>query len=243
VPAAAPITAVTPPASWWVPVATGVFALLATVSSVVAGGTWPRRIASSLIVLSTTVHEGAHALTACLTGGGVWYVRVHTPDSGLAHTWHYGRLSAIVVSAAGYAAPPLAGLGAASLLARGHAPMVLAVTVAAMLLLLLVTRDVITLAAVVAIGGVAATALYWGPMWGQQVVAYGEAWLLLLSEAAGLWAILDPRLRPNRYAEERGHDDADALAGETGIPGLVWIAGWAALIGWAVWTAAPLLWP
>jgi hypothetical protein len=242
VPAATPITDVTPPASWWMPVATGVFALLATVSSMVAGGTWPRRIASSLIVLSTTVHEGAHALTACLTGGGVWYVQVHTPDSGLAHTWHYGRLSAIVVSAAGYAAPPLAGLGAASLLARGHAPMVLAVTVAAMLLLLVVTRDVITLAAVVGIGAVAAAALYWGPPWGQQVVAYGEAWLLLLSEAAGIWAILDPRLRPDRY-DERGHDDADTLAETTLVPGGVWIAGWLALIGWAVWTAVPLLWP
>lgn len=238
---AAPITATTPPASWWVPVATCVFALLAALSSVVADGTWPRRIASSLVVLSTTVHEAGHALTACLTGGGVWFVQVHTPDSGLAHTWHYGRLAAIAVYAAGYAAPPLAGLGAASLLARGHAPMVLAVTVAAMLLLLVVTRDVITLAAVVAIGAVAGAALYWGPPWGQQVVAYGEAWLLLLSEVAGIWAILDPRLRPARYAE-RDHDDADALAAETGIPAAVWIAAWLVLIGWATWTAAPLLW-
>ncbi len=236
------VTAVTPPASWWVPAATGTFALLAAVSSAVAGGTWPRRIASSLVVLSTTVHEAGHALTACLTGGGVWFVQVHTPDSGLARTWHYERLSAVVVSAAGYVTPPLAGLGAASLLARGHAPMVLAVTVAAMLLLLLVTRDVITLAAVVAIGTIAGVALYWGPVGVQQSVAYVEAWLLLLSEAAGIWAILDPRLRPGRY-EKRGHDDADALVEETGIPAGVWILGWLVLIGWAVWTAWPLLWP
>lgn len=241
-PAPAPITAATPPASWWIPVATGLFALLATVSSAVAGGMWPQRIASSLVVLSTAVHEGTHALTACLTGGGVWFVQVYTPDSGIAHTWHHSRLSAVVVSAAGYAAPPLAGLGAASLLARGHAPMVLAVTVVAMLLLLVVTRDVVTLAAVVSIGAVAGAALWWGPVWGQQVVAYGEAWLLLLSEAAGIWAILSPRLRPGRYAE-RGHDDADALADETGIPGIVWIVAWLVLIGWALWVATPLLWP
>lgn len=240
-PVEAPITAPTPPASWWVPVATGAFALLSAVSSAVAGGTWPRRIASSLVVLSTAVHEGGHALTACLTGGGVWFVQVHTPDSGLARTWHYGRLSAVVVSVAGYATPPLAGLGAASLLARGHAPMVLAVTVAAMLLLLVVTRDVITLAAVLGIGAVAGAALYWGPVWAQQVVAYVEAWLLLFSEAAGVWAILGPRLRPARYGD-REHDDADSLAEETGIPGAVWIVAWLVLIGWAVWAALPLLW-
>lgn len=237
-----PITAATPPADWWVPVATGVFALLAAVSSALAGGTWPRRIASSLVVLATAVHEAGHALAACLTGGGVWLIQVHTPDSGVAYTWRPSRPSSVITTAAGYAAPPLAGLGAASLLARGHAPMVLAVTIAAMLLLLAVTRDVITLAAVVAIGGVAGAALYWGPVWGQQVVAYGEAWLLLLSEAAGVWAILKPRLWPARY-EDREHDDADSLAGETGIPGLVWIAGWLVLIGWAMWTAVPLLWP
>lgn len=235
------LTTVTPPANWWTAAGTGAFALLAAASSAVAGGTW-RRIASSLVVLVTAVHEAGHALAACLTGGGVWFVQVHTPDSGLARTWHYGRLSAIVVSAAGYAAPPLAGLGAASLLAGGHAPMMLALTVAAMVLLLVVTRDAVTLCAVLGIGAVAGAALYWGPVWAQQVVAYVEAWLLLFSEVAGIWAILGPRLLPDRYAE-RDHDDADTLAETTLVPAPVWIAAWLALIGWATWTAVPLLWP
>jgi hypothetical protein len=49
------------------------------------------------------------------------------------------------MSLAGYATPPLAGLGAASLLSRGHAPMLLALAVAAMPPILIVTRDLFTL--------------------------------------------------------------------------------------------------
>lgn len=234
------VTAPTPPAGWWVPAVTGVLAFLVSASAVLPRITWSRRIAFGFNVLSTTVHEAGHALAGCVTGGGVWVIQVHTPDSGVTHTWYPTRLSSIAISMAGYVAPPLAGLGAARLLSRGHAPMVLALTVAAMVLILIVTRDVITLACVVTIGVVAAVTLYWGPVWVQHWVAYTETWLLLLGETSGVWAILHPRIRRDSIAPD---DDASDLACETGIPGLVWIAGWAALIGWAVWTAVPLMWP
>lgn len=230
------ITAVTPPAGWWVSVATSLFALLVSVSALLPRVSWTRRITFGLNVLSTAVHEGGHALVSCVTGGGVWLVQVFTPDSGVAYTWRRSRLSSVLSALAGYAMPPLAGLGAASLLVRGHAPMVLALTVAAMLLLLVVTRDLITLATVVGIGGVAAGALYWGPVLLQQVVAYAEAWMLLFGEAPGLWAIVANRLRG-----VAGQDDAESLRGETHVPGVVWIAGWSALIVWCVVTAAPML--
>ena len=40
-----------------------------------------------------------------------------------------------------------------------------------------------------------------------------------------------------------GHDDAETLRLDTGIPGPVWIAGWTALAGWCLWLGAGLLWP
>jgi hypothetical protein len=237
------ITQVTPPAGWWVPVVTSVFALVASATAVLPRVLWSRHVTVGLNLLNvvTTVgHEAGHALASCLTGGGVWVIQVYTPDSGVTHLWHPSRLSSIVTSVAGYALPPLAGLGAATLLARGHAPMLLALTVAAMLLILVVTRDRITLASVVAIGVVAGASLYWGPVWLQQLIAYGETWLLLFGEAFGVLVITLNRVR--RGFADRSDDAAD-LARATHIPSVVWLAAWLALSGWVLWLAIPMLWP
>lgn len=230
------ITGVTPPAGWWVAVATGLFALLVSVSAVLPRVSWTRRLTFGLNVLSTAVHEGGHALVCCVTGGGVRVIQIDSPDSGATRFWHHSPFSVGLTALAGYAMPPLAGLGAASLLVRGHAPMVLALTVAAMLLFLLVTRDLLTLVVVVGIGAVAGGALYWGPALLQQVVAYAEAWMLLFGEAAGVWTLVRIRVRG-----VVGSDDAAVLRALTHVPGVVWILAWTALIVWCVVTAAPML--
>jgi hypothetical protein len=107
-----------------------------------------------------------------------------------------------------------------------------------MALLLLVTRDLLTLLVVLLIGGIVFVALRWGADALLNGVAYTEAWLLLTSEIGGLAAIISNRMR---FHEQT--DDAAALAKLTFIPSAVWILGWAALITWSVTTAAPLLWP
>ncbi|MFD1151793.1 M50 family metallopeptidase [Saccharothrix hoggarensis] len=223
---------------WWIPLTTGVIALLVSAAAVLPRVTWPRRVAFAFNVVGTIAHEFGHAAGGVVTGGGVHLIQVHTPHSGIAYTWHYSRFSAFVISAAGYATPPLAGLGAASLLSRGHAPMLLVLTIAAMILILVVTRDLITLAGVVAVGAVAALALYSKIEWLQHWIAYTETWILLFSEVIGIWVLVMRRVR-GRIDD----DDADGLADITGIPGVVWIAAWAVLIGWALWTAIPLMWP
>jgi hypothetical protein len=237
------ITQVIPPAGWWVPVVTGVFGLAASATAVPLTALRSRRLRTGLNLLNvvtTTAHEAGHALASCLTGGGVWVIQVHTPDSGVTYGWWPSRLSSIVTSMAGYALPPLAGLGAAVLLARGHAPMLLALTVAAVLLILVVTRDLITLASVVAIGAVAGASLYFGAVWLQQWIAYGETWLLLFGEGFGVLAITLNRVRLGFAGRT---DDAANLAQETHIPSVVWLAAWLALSGWVLWNAVPLMWP
>ncbi len=235
------ITQVTPPVGWWVPAVTGMLAVAASATAVLPRVVRSRRLRTGLNLLnvvSTAAHEAGHALASCLTGGGVWVIRVHTPDSGVTYTWYTSRLSSIVTTLAGYALPPLAGLGAATLLARGHAPMLLALTLAAVLLILVVTRDLITLASVVAIGAVAGLSLYWGPIWLQQWVAYGETWLLLFGEGFGVLAIALNRVRGG-FGDQS--DDAAHLAQDTHIPGVVWIAGWLGLSGWVLWHGVPML--
>ncbi|MBB1152169.1 M50 family metallopeptidase [Amycolatopsis sp. DR6-1] len=191
-------------------------------------------------VLSTVVHEGGHALLSIVTGGGVFQIEVTSAETGLAHTWSTSRWSRVLTLAAGYATPPLAGLGAAALLHRGLAPAVLALTVLAMALVLLATRDLLTLAIVVTLGAAAFATLKWAPGWLQNTVAYLEAWLLLTSELGGVAALVVARVRHGYYSLE---DDAAGLAEASGIPAFAWILGWAALIGWTAWTAVPMLWP
>lgn len=88
-----------------------------------------------------------------------------------------------------------------------------------------------------AVGLVAALALYSKIDWLRHWVAYAETWLLLFSEVSGMWALVMRRIRGRT-----GNDDADSLADITGIPGVVWIAGWTVLVGWSLWNAVPLLW-
>ena len=230
---------IAPPAGWVVLV-TGVVALLIAGLGLVPGSTWWRRAVSSLHVLSTIVHEAGHATVSLVTGGGVYVIEIHGSQSGLTSSWVNSRLSSIARSAAGYAAPPLAGLGIAALLAHGQAHTVLILTTAVMLLVLLVSRDLLTIASVVAVGLVAFAAMYWGSAGMQQWVAYTEAWLLLLCEIAGLWELIKARTSGQYF--EHG-DDAESLTDQTHIPGPIWILAWYALIGWALWTAVPLLWP
>ena len=221
-----------------------VVVLIGVLSVVVAGATFMALFAGSrsmlvnLNVLSTAVHEAGHAAAACVTGGGVYAVQLTSAEEGRALTWHGSRLSQVATFAAGYAAPPLMGLAAASLLGRGHAAAVLAITVLMMLVILTATRDVITFALVVAIGGAAAATLWWGAAWLVTGVGYVEAWLLLTSELGGV-----AHLVVARFTGADLEDDADQLARATGIPSLVWIAGWLALIGWAVWHGVGLMWP
>jgi hypothetical protein len=213
--------------------------VLTTIVTVLPRVGWTRRAVFGLDVVGTLAHEAGHAAAGIITGGGVITIRVHTPHSGVTHYWHRSRISEVVVSFAGYATPPLAGYGAASLLARGHAPMVLALTIPILGLVLIVSRGVATVSSVLAVGSLAWVAVAWSPLWAQHWVAYTETWLLLCSEITGVWSLVRHRIR----GVVSSTDDAASLARLTGVPGVVWIAAWTALIGWTLWHAAPHLWP
>ncbi|WP_328617671.1 M50 family metallopeptidase [Amycolatopsis sp. NBC_00355] len=219
---------------------TALVAAMVVVTSFAVPADGRRSVVYRANFLGTLFHEGGHALVSILTGGGVGRVAIDSPESG--GTWHRTPpgLAAVLTSAAGYAMPPLAGLGAAGLLHRGLVPAVLTLTLAAMVFLLLFTRDLLTFVVVVAVGAIVFGALRWAPLWLKNGVAYAEAWLLLTSELGGLRALVLNRIRHGFGGQE---DDAAMLARSTGIPALVWIAAWLALIAWAVWRAIPLLWP
>ncbi|UJW36929.1 M50 family metallopeptidase (plasmid) [Saccharothrix sp. AJ9571] len=227
-----------PAPGWWLVIATGLFALAVSASSFVLIATGTRWTLMRVNVIGTLAHEIGHAATSILTGGGVYRIAITGEDSGYTHHWVTSRWSSKLSLIAGYATPALAGLGAAALLDRGKASAILAITGTLMVLVLIVTRDLITLASVLAVGALTITALLWAPHWFLNLLAYTETWLLLTSEIGGIANLIMNRLR--------GHDasdDAAALHEETGIPAPLWILGWLVLIGWATWQGAILLWP
>src|SRR5690242_1125294 len=95
------------PPVWLVPTT----ALIAVLPSIVAfGSVHCGRWLIGVNAFGTLVHEVGHAAAAVLTGGGVYLVNVDSPDSGVTYGWYRSWLSGVLTSAAGYAAPPLAGL-------------------------------------------------------------------------------------------------------------------------------------
>lgn len=222
------LSTTTPQPAVWMSAAFAVVAVIVGITS-----TWARYITA----ISTLIHETGHALAAILTGGGVHVIRIHDHESGVAYSWHWSRAASIISSFAGYATPPLAGLGAAHLIADGKAATALAILTLVAALVILVTRDLITLAIVVLIGGASAALFWWGSPDVQTIAATAVAWLLLVSEAIHLAG-----LSVDRYLRGVWNPgDEDSLADSTGIPVSVWLLIWWALSGWCVWSSWPLL--
>jgi hypothetical protein len=169
--------------------------------------------------LATIAHEGAHGVAALLSGRRLSGIRLHSDTSGL--TVSKGRptgFGMVATSAAGYPGPALVGLGAAAVLARGHAVGVLWALLALLALLLLQIRNFFGLWSVL----LAATGLFvvtwWAPAQLQLVVAYVVTWFLLLAAPR---AVVE--LQRHRRGGRARSSDADQLARLTRVPGLVWV--------------------
>ena len=220
----------TPIPSTGVAVTLAVFAVTAGVS-----GMWVRYIT----VLNTLFHEAGHALTAVLTGGGVYTIRIHTHDSGLTHTWYASLISRWLTTFAGAATPPLAGLGLAYLVSEQKAAAALLILAGVAAGVLVVARDFVTVLVTAVTALVSAAVVWWGSAWTQTLIVTAVAWLFLICEATHLVKEAGARYL---YGVEM-ESDADFLWDATGIPQLVWYVAWFAVNGWCLWLAAPMLIP
>jgi hypothetical protein len=167
----------------------------------------------------TIAHEGAHGVAALLTGRRLSGIRLHSDTSGL--TVSSGKptgLGMVLTCAAGYTGPALFGLGAAALLAAGHAIGLLWALLALLALLLVQIRNWYGLWSVLITGGVVFAATWWLPPQGQAAFAALATWFLLL--AAPRTVVELQRSRSRRRAPD---SDADQLARLTRVPALVWV--------------------
>jgi hypothetical protein len=168
----------------------------------------------------TIAHEGAHGVAALVTGRRLAGIRLHSDTSGL--TVSAGRptgLGMVLTCAAGYTGPGLLGLGAAALLASGHAVGLLWALLVLLALLLLQIRNWYGLWSVLVTGLVVFAATEWLPPPWQAAFAAVGTWFLLL--AAPRTVVELQRARRRRSAPD---SDADQLARLTRLPALVWVA-------------------
>ncbi|WP_040339334.1 M50 family metallopeptidase [Candidatus Blastococcus massiliensis] len=167
----------------------------------------------------TIAHEGAHGLVALAVGRRLSGIRLHSDTSGL--TLSSGRptgLGMVLTCAAGYTGPALFGLGAAALLAAGHAIGLLWALLGLLALLLVQIRNWYGLWSVLLTGGPVLAATWWLPPGGQAAFAAVATWFLLLAAPRTVLELQAARRR--RGARD---SDADQLARLTRLPAVLWV--------------------
>ncbi len=197
------------------PPAPEVVALVALVALVLVVLPRPWVLTRQLVTIS---HEGSHALAAVLMGRRLMGIRLHSDTSGL--TVSRGRPAGpgmVVMLAAGYLGPAVAGLGAAALLLSGHSLALLWLLVLWLSLMLLQIRNAYGLLVLLVCGATAAAVSWYLPPTSQSLVAYLLTWLLLLGAPKPVLELIGQR----RQGLAR-HSDVDQLARLTPIPAGLW---------------------
>ncbi len=164
--------------------------------------------------VNVIAHESAHAVVGSSFGRQVSGMKVNrngTGETGLSPGSGPGFVLAAI---AGYLGPSAFGLGAAKLISVGHSVAVLWLALVVLALLLPVLRTPFGFTAVVVTGFLIFLVARYATLGAQIFVAYGIAWLLLLS---GVRVVIE---------HGRSADDARYLASTTRIPRLIWVGLW-----------------
>lgn len=201
-----------PVPSPWVVAAAGAVALFVVLNI----RTW--HVARNAITL---VHEAGHALVSLLSGRRLEGIRLHSDSSGV--TVSRGRRTGpgmVLTALAGYTAPPLLGVGAASLLAAHHVTATLWLLLALLIGTFVAVRNAYGVFAVLATAAAVAAVTWYASATVQAVFGYGAAWFLLLGGARPVLELQRSRSRRGRARSS----DADQLAQLTGVAGGVWVA-------------------
>jgi hypothetical protein len=166
--------------------------------------------------LVTVAHEGAHYAFAVLAFRGPKPFKMDNGDNaGTPLTDDSWGVGDYILTFAGYATPPLLGLGGAVLITHGNAGGVLWIAVVLLLAAFLVAgNDLANAVTLLALIGVAWVAFAGSPTV-QAAVAVGLVWWLLLG---GLRAAVGMALTPT--------SDAGFLARRTLIPRIAWKGIW-----------------
>jgi Peptidase M50B-like len=216
-------------------------------AAVAAALTWPVLTGAAVAVLVllvvagdvvgrvvTITHEGGHMVIGLLTGGNVkhFYLNRDRPGGATSFDRLPWWLGDVLTTFAGYAAPPLVGLGGAVLLAGGRAWPLLWTAVALLVLAWAKARDELTSVVVLVVAGFTGYVGIYGAPTLQAAFAAGLVLLLLFGGLRA--AAIYPTDKPSK-------SDAVYLAKSTLIPAAVWKVAHIAVALLCVWKGLQLL--
>ena len=182
----------------------------------------------------TIVHELGHALAALSAGYRLRGITVNGDMSGATNYWSRGTAGTLWTLWWGYPAP--AAVGAALIWAAmsGWARAALAVIVAGLLLVFLLSRSWHTVGVVLTTGVVLGLVGWFGTVWTVNIVVFALGWLMIVGAVRGLWSVT------RSHVTRRGVTRSDAyLLGRAArvLPGPFWLLTFAAAIAICTWYA------
>jgi len=182
----------------------------------------------------TIVHELGHALAALSAGYRLRGITVNGDMSGATNYWSRGTAGTLWTLWWGYPAP--AAVGAALIWAAmsGWARAALAVIVAGLLLVFLLSRSWHTVGVVLSTGVVLVLVGWFGTVWTVNIVVFALGWLMIVGAVRGLWSVT------RSHVTRRGVTRSDAyLLGRAArvLPGPFWLLTFAAAIAICTWYA------
>jgi len=167
----------------------------------------------------TIAHEGGHAVVAVLVGRRLQSIRFQSDTSGLTVTKGKPHgIGMILTLLVGYVAPALVGVAGAVLLWRHHITMLLWLTIILLFAVLVMTRNLYGIIAVLALGGIVFAVSWFGGDTLQAAFAYAGVWFLLFGAVRPVFELARARRKG-----KAGDSDVDQLARLTHVPAAVWL--------------------
>jgi hypothetical protein len=186
----------------------------------------------------TIIHELGHALAALSAGYRLQGITVNGDMSGATNFWSRGTAGRLWTMWWGYPAPAIVGAGLIWAASAGRSRVALAVVVAGLVLVFLLSRSWHTVGVVLATGVSLGLIGWFGSAWLVTVVVFAFAWLLIVGSVRALWSVT------RSHITRRGVTRSDAyLMGRATrvLPGPFWLATFAVAIGLSAWFSVSTL--
>lgn len=186
-------------------------------------------------LFTTLVHELGHAVAAILTGRVVRGIRIRRNHSGEALSSGRGVFGTIVSGVMGYPAPAVVGAAQLWCVFNGYTAIALFAGGVVLLLTLLVIRNAFGVLVVLASAAASAALWFYATPEAQSYALLVLGIALLVGAVRGLFGVT--AVHTNHRAQLQT-SDAYLLFSRTGVPSLLWLALFAAIIGACVFFAA-----
>jgi hypothetical protein len=182
----------------------------------------------------TIVHELGHALAALSAGYRLRGITVNGDMSGATNYWSRGKAGTLWTLWWGYPAPAVVGAALIWAAMSGWARAALAVVVAGLALVFMLSRSWHTVGVVLSTGLVLGLVGWFGTAWTVNIVVFALGWLMIVGAVRGLWSVT------RSHVTRHGVDRSDAyLLGRAArvLPGPFWLLTFAFAIAACAWYA------